>query len=50
MNIEVSTVMLKMLHDAYVSGLFGNSIEDAARIMLQDRLRQLIADGTLKKV
>lgn len=49
MNIEISSVMLKLIHDAYTTGLFGSSPEDAARIMLQERLRQLIADGTIKK-
>jgi hypothetical protein len=48
MNIQISTVMLKLIHDLYATGLFGGSIEDTARILIQERLRQLILDGTLK--
>lgn len=48
MNIELSTVALKLLNDVHRTGLFGGSPEETARRLVEERLRQLVADGTVQ--
>lgn len=48
MNIELSSVALKLINDTFRTGLFGGTPEDTARRLIEERLRQLIADGTIK--
>jgi hypothetical protein len=48
MNIELSSVALKLLNDLYRTGLYGATIEEVARRLVEDGLRQRIADGTIK--
>lgn len=48
MNIELSSVVLKLISDAFRTGLFGGTPEETARRLIEERLRQLIADGTIK--
>lgn len=48
MNIELSSTALKLINDAFRTGLFGGTPEDTARRLIEERLRQLISDGTIK--
>lgn len=50
MNIELSSVALKLLNDLSRTGLYGVTDEDVARRLIEERLRQLLADGTVKPV
>lgn len=47
MNIPLSSVMLKRIDELYRSGLYGESHEDVARRLIEERIRELIADRTL---
>lgn len=47
MNIKLSSVVLKLINDTFRTGLFGGTPEETARRLIEERLRQLIADGTL---
>lgn len=48
MNVELSTVALKLINDVHRTGLFGGTPEETARRLIEERLRQLLADGTIK--
>lgn len=48
MKIELSTVMLKLINDLYRSGLYGASDEEVVRRLVEERLRQLVAEGVVR--
>lgn len=49
MNIELSSIALKLINDLARTGLYGVTDQDVARRLIEERLRQLLADGTIKK-
>ncbi len=48
MNIELSSVALKLLNDLFRTGLYGTTPEETARRLVEEGLRQRIADGSIK--
>ena len=48
MNIELSSVALKLLNDLYRTGLYGATPEEVARRLVEEGLRQCITAGTIK--
>ncbi len=50
MNIELSSVALKLINDLFRTGLYGATPEETARRLVEEGLRQRIADGTIKPV
>lgn len=48
MNVELSSIALKLVNDVFRTGLFGGTAEETARRLIEERLHQLIADGMIK--
>lgn len=41
MNITLSSTMLKLINDLYRTGLWGESPEDCARRLIEEKLKEL---------
>lgn len=47
MNIELSSVALKLINDLFRTGLWGASPEETARRLIEEKLREVCSPNTV---